>query len=118
MWKNKRGFIFLFSCLCLPIFMVACGNKEGNYVSEIKSMQTYDGYSLEGKLRLPKKGEVKKLVLFVNGSGPNTYDNKRQIENVEFNYYDLFAQELSLIHILEMWAMEKLRLPCGRLLKQ
>ncbi len=95
MWKNKRGFIFLFSCLCLPIFMVACGNKEGNYVSEIKSMQTYDGYSLEGKLRLPKKGEVKKLVLFVNGSGPNTYDNKRQIENVEFNYYDLFAQEFT-----------------------
>jgi len=35
------------------------------------------------------------LVIFVHGTGPNTYLNKRKIGNVDFNYFDLFAEEFN-----------------------
>lgn len=54
-----------------------------------------DGVTLEGKLDLPEGGDVSRLVIFVNGSGPNTYDNRRQNGEESFNYYDLFAEELT-----------------------
>jgi hypothetical protein len=31
----------------------------------------------------------------VHGTGPNTYLNKRKIGNIEFYYYDLFADEFN-----------------------
>lgn len=53
-----------------------------------------DGVALTGKLDLPAgDGPIEKLVLFVNGSGPNTYDNRRQSGAYTFNYYDLFAEQ-------------------------
>ena len=36
-----------------------------------------------------------RLVIFVNGSGPNTYDNRRQINGQNFNYFDLFAEQIT-----------------------
>ncbi len=63
--------------------------------SEILKIKSFDGYTLTGKLDLPvNTAEVSTLVIFVPGTGPNTYDNHRLIGNKEFNYYDLFAQEL------------------------
>lgn len=53
-----------------------------------------DGTVLEGKLDLPG-GIPNKLVLFINGSGPNTYDNTRQLLGHTYNYYDLFAERLT-----------------------
>ena len=54
-----------------------------------------DGVTLTGKLDLPA-GEVRRLVVFINGSGPNTYDNTRQLdENTTYNYFDLFAERLT-----------------------
>ena len=38
--------------------------------------------------------DISTLVIFVPGTGPNTYDNHRLVGDKEFNYYDLFAQEL------------------------
>ena len=36
------------------------------------------------------------MVVFVNGSGPNTYDNTRQLdEQTVFNYFDLFTEQLT-----------------------
>ncbi len=35
------------------------------------------------------------IVIFVHGTGPNTYLNKRKIGQVEFNYFDLFADEFT-----------------------
>ena len=63
--------------------------------SEILKIKSFDGYTLTGKLDLPAHAtEVATLVIFVSGTGPNTYDNHRLVGDKEFNYYDLFAQEL------------------------
>ena len=63
--------------------------------SEIVKIKSFDGYTLTGKLDLPvNASEVSTIVIFVPGTGPNTYDNHRMVGNKEFNYYDLFAQEL------------------------
>ncbi len=63
--------------------------------SEILKIKSFDGYTLTGKLDLPvNASEVATLVIFVPGTGPNTYDNHRLVGDKEFNYYDLFAQEL------------------------
>lgn len=56
-----------------------------------------DGITLTGKLDLPSgSGPVDRLVLFINGSGPNTYDNKRQYGDQIFNYFDLFAEQFGM----------------------
>jgi pimeloyl-ACP methyl ester carboxylesterase len=63
--------------------------------SEILKIKSFDGYTLTGKLDLPVNAtEVSTLVIFVPGTGPNTYDNHRLVGDKEFNYYDLFAREL------------------------
>ena len=64
-------------------------------ITEIKTIPAFDGYPLTGKLDLPAGGTAEKLVIFVNGSGPNTYDNRRAAGDKEFNYFDLFAQNLT-----------------------
>lgn len=61
-------------------------------VFEVKSS---DGYPLQVKLSMPDD-MANKLVVFVNGSGPNTYDIKRQLPDGTFYYYhDLFAKEFT-----------------------
>lgn len=63
--------------------------------SELLKIKSFDGYTLTGKLDLPVNvSNVSTLVIFVPGTGPNTYDNHRLIGGKEFNYYDLFATEL------------------------
>lgn len=65
-------------------------------LTEILTIQSRDGHRLTGKLDLPADMPVEKLVVFVNGSGPNTYDNKRDKgDGTCFNFYDLFASELT-----------------------
>lgn len=54
---------------------------------------TFDGTTFDGKLRMPKEDTVSALIVYVNGSGPNTYDNKRQYEDKTFNHFDLFAEQ-------------------------
>lgn len=69
--------------------------KAGVTTSEIVKIKSFDGYTLTGKLDLPVNAtEVPTLVIFVPGTGPNTYDNHRMVGTKEFNYYDLFANEL------------------------
>jgi predicted esterase len=42
--------------------------------SEILKIKSFDGYMLKGKLTLPKNdGNISKLVIHINGAGPNTY---------------------------------------------
>ncbi len=63
--------------------------------TSIRTHTASDGVTLTGKLDLPAGTEpVPRLVLFVNGSGPNTYDNRRQSGELEFCYFDLFAEQL------------------------
>jgi len=62
--------------------------------SELKTVQLNDGESLIGRLSLPEgNANVPLVVVFIPGTGPNTYLNKRKIGNKEFNYYDLFEAE-------------------------
>ncbi|MDL2288991.1 S-layer homology domain-containing protein, partial [Oscillospiraceae bacterium OttesenSCG-928-F05] len=55
-----------------------------------------DGYTLEGRLSLPAgDAPVEKIVLFINGTGPNTYENRRQSGPYRFNYFDYFADSFT-----------------------
>ncbi|PKO98896.1 MAG: hypothetical protein CVU13_07120 [Bacteroidetes bacterium HGW-Bacteroidetes-8] len=62
---------------------------------EIVKVRLSDGESITGQLKLPQGNKVPLLVVFVHGTGPNTYINKRKIGNTEFNYFDLFADEFN-----------------------
>jgi pimeloyl-ACP methyl ester carboxylesterase len=64
--------------------------------SEIIKIALADGETLTGKLDLPPAGDaVRQLVVFIAGTGPNTYLNHRKIGRTEFNYFDLFVQEFN-----------------------
>lgn len=64
--------------------------------TETMSIISRDGHKLIGKLDLPAQTPVSRLVVFVNGSGPNTCDNKRDKGDGScFNFYDLLAKELT-----------------------
>ena len=64
--------------------------------SGIQHIPSYDGYPIEGYLAMPEGGKAEKVVIYVNGSGPNTYDNRRQIrEETTFTYFDLFREEFT-----------------------
>lgn len=66
------------------------------YGSEIIKVQLSDGENITGKLDLPKdSSNVPLVVVFVPGTGPNTYLNKRKFGNIEFNYFDLFGTEFT-----------------------
>lgn len=58
----------------------------------IETISSFDGYALTGKLNVPRREQIDTLVVFVNGSGPNTYDNTRQFGTEPVNYFDLFAE--------------------------
>jgi pimeloyl-ACP methyl ester carboxylesterase len=69
-----------------------------NYVfgEEIVKVRLTDGESIIGRLKLPAENDrIPLLVVFVHGTGPNTYLNKRKLGNREFNYFDLFADEFN-----------------------
>ena len=76
--------------LCLP-----GARGEQARITERMDIAAYDGYTLQGKLDLPASGAAQKRVVFVNGSGPNTYDNRRTTGETGFNYFDLFAEQLT-----------------------
>lgn len=50
-----------------------------------------DGYMLDVKVDYPI--ETESIVIFCHGSGANTYDNRREVDGVQFCYFDLFAEE-------------------------
>lgn len=54
-------------------------------------VKAHDGYHLEVKIDHPHSS--KSIVVLCQGSGANTYDNRREIEGMQFNYFDLFADE-------------------------
>jgi pimeloyl-ACP methyl ester carboxylesterase len=62
---------------------------------DIINFTLIDGEHVEGKLSLPTTGVIKELVIFVHGTGPATYDNHRKFGQLEFNYFDYFADEFN-----------------------
>lgn len=68
------------------------------HYSENINIMSLDNHIITGKLNLPDTKDepnVKKLVIFVNNSGPHTYDDHRKWGDMEFNYFDIFAEELA-----------------------
>ena len=66
--------------------------KMGFYSDQILNIISFDNVILCGKLSLPYgEKDVEKLVIYVNGSGANTFDNKRP----GFNYFDLFREQFA-----------------------
>ncbi len=63
-------------------------------MEKIETITLFDGSVTKIKYSYPETGSVKKLVIYVNGSGQNTYDNKRKHPNGGFfNYHDYFRNE-------------------------
>ena len=65
---------------------------EAKYPSEIISFPLFDGETLTGKLYLPNQEKIRCVVIFVHGTGPGTYLNRRKAGRVVFNYFDLLAE--------------------------
>lgn len=63
-------------------------SMKGTIIFDIKA---HDDYMLNVKIDYPYR--AKSVVIFCHGSGANTYDNHRVINDKEFNYFDLFADE-------------------------
>ena len=59
---------------------------------ETLTIPSFDAYPLEGRLYLPPDQPPSALVIYVNGSGPNTNQNTRQLSaDATFSYFDLVA---------------------------
>lgn len=59
---------------------------------ETLTIPSFDAYPLEGRLYLPSDQSPRALVIYVNGSGPNTNQNTRQLSaDTTFSYFDLVA---------------------------
>jgi hypothetical protein len=70
-----------------------CGSL---FASEILKIKLFDGEIMTGKLDLPSDpAAIKRLVIYVHGTGPGTYLNHRKMRAGEFNYFDLFADEFT-----------------------
>ncbi len=75
------------------VFLIFCSHVNS---SEIVSIKLSDNDVIKGKLELPIDSvNVPLCVIFIPGTGPNTYLNKREFGGITFNYYDLFAQEFN-----------------------
>lgn len=61
---------------------------------EIVTIAALDGVTFDGKLSMPVGG-ADKLVIYVNGSGPNTYDNRREYADGGFDYFAVFAEQFT-----------------------
>lgn len=63
---------------------------------EIISITSFDGYEITGRLSVPSNTDnIDKLVIFVHGTGPNTYELKRQEAGIRFKYLDIFADSFT-----------------------
>lgn len=61
-------------------------------------IELFDREKLKGQLYLPgtkRDQSIKTLILFVHGTGPGTYLNKRQFGSKKFNYFDLFGKRFN-----------------------
>lgn len=90
---KKLGFFLM--CICVLLSGCASLTTESTE-SGILQIPSYDGYLIEGRLAMPEGGKADRLVIYVNGSGPNTYDNTRQLDETKtFTYFDLFREEFT-----------------------
>lgn len=86
--------------LSLFLLIICLTQSIRTKASDIVRIKSFDEHIIIGKLDLPEKSEsISALVIFIPGTGPNTYDNHRLINGKEFTYYDLFAEEFNKIGV-------------------
>ncbi len=84
------GLLALSSSADLPPVTQAAPAATGTV--EALTIPSFDAYPLQGRLYLPSDQSPRALVIYVNGSGPNTNQNTRQLSaDTTFSYFDLVA---------------------------
>lgn len=84
------GLLALSSSAYLPPVTQAAPAATGTV--EALTIPSFDAYPLQGRLYLPSDQSPRALVIYVNGSGPNTNQNTRQLSaDATFSYFDLVA---------------------------
>ncbi|MEI7492582.1 MAG: alpha/beta fold hydrolase [Bacteroidota bacterium] len=64
--------------------------------SRLVRIRLSDGDTMTGKLDLPGGSSgIRELVIFVHGTGPCTYLDRRKMSGLEFDYFALFTRELT-----------------------
>jgi pimeloyl-ACP methyl ester carboxylesterase len=76
--------------------IVAAIRAKGLHLREdsVREIASFDGYTLTGRLSVPAGEEpIDKLVIFVHGTGPNTYEQRRQSDGYgqRFKVQDFYA---------------------------
>lgn len=80
----------------LLVLALTQSQMNGQSRSEILNVKLKDGKELTGKLELPANEEkIPEIVIFIHGTGPSTYLDKRRIGGKEINYFDLFSNEIN-----------------------
>jgi pimeloyl-ACP methyl ester carboxylesterase len=86
--------IFQKQLLVFVIFFISVVSYSQQ--SRILKVRLTDGDTMTCKLDVPENQKaIRELVIFVHGTGPGTYLDRRKIAGVEFNYFDLFTSELN-----------------------
>lgn len=65
---------------------------------EMKSIKSFDGFEVTGRLSVPAGEEnIDRLVIFVHGTGPNSYEMRRQsdLAGIRFKYLDVYADNFT-----------------------
>lgn len=65
------------------------------HAQEILKIPLSDGEQMEGRLVLPAPNAPKAIVVYIHGTGPATYLNKRKAGEKEFQFFDPFAEVFS-----------------------
>lgn len=100
-------------CFCFSILLTSCSSSlndnkeiqynikssENNTIENIVKIKSFDNYYITGKLNIPNSQNIDKLVIYVPGTGPHTYDMTRSLNGKKFNYYDLFSKEFNIRNI-------------------
>jgi len=80
----------IFCLLIISVFRITAQR------SEILEIKLFDKEIIKGRLCLPNSTDtIKSVVIYVHGTGPNTFLNRRKFGNSELNYFDLFANEFT-----------------------
>jgi hypothetical protein len=92
----RRALTVLLAITFLLPISASCNDVLYDASSEIIEIVSFDGYTINGRLSMPEgQRDVSKLVIFINGSGANTYLNRRP----GFNFFDIFADEFQNLGI-------------------
>lgn len=84
--KAVKRFFLLAALACAAVRPAEAADPE------LINITFSDGDKTTGRLCLPE-GEAKAVVVYIHGTGPGTYLNKRRLNDKDFNYFDYLSRE-------------------------